>query len=169
MTRIITAVVVLASVLGCSGSTSTPGPQGPQGAPGPQGQQGPVGPVGPQGPAGSPGAPGGGLYVSRSNLTCVVQTGLTVASGQITPTGAATMTLKCPSPLDLPLAGACDGVNRPDVRLVTNSMLPTQWQVPTGGTSGTPAEWDCFWQFADGVLPADLPTATGQICCINNH
>ena len=107
--------------------------------------------------------------MSRSNLTCVVQTGLTVASGQITPTGAATMTLKCPSPLDLPLAGACDGVNRPDVRLVTNSMLPTQWQVPTGGTSGTPAEWDCFWQFADGVLPADLPTATGQICCINNH
>lgn len=107
--------------------------------------------------------------MSRSNLTCVFQTGLTVASGQITVTGAATMTLKCPSPQDLPLAGACDGVNRPDVRLVTNSMLPTQWPVPAGGTSGTPAEWDCYWQFVENAAVVDLPTATGQLCCINNH
>src|SRR3954452_12219776 len=157
MTRIITAIVVCALVAGCSGSTSTPGPQGPQGAPGPQGPQGPVGPVGPQGPAGASGAPGGGLYVSRSNLICVVQTGILAAD--VSPTGAATMTLKCPSPLDLPLAGSCDGVNRPDVRLVTNSMPPTQWQVPAGVTSGTPAEWDCYWQF-DSLPPVDLPTAT---------
>jgi len=153
----------------CSGSNSTAGPQGPEGPAGPQGpagSQGPPGPGGPQGPPGVPGAPGGGLYVSRSNLTCVVQTGIT--ADQIIG-GAATMRLKCASPLDLPLTGACDGVNSPDVRLVTNSMVPTQWPVPTGGTSGTPAEWDCSWQFADGVVPTDLPTATGQLCCISNH
>jgi len=169
MTRLISGTFLCAFAVACNGSNSTPGPQGPQGPAGAQGAQGPSGPTGPQGPAGAPGPPGGGLYVSRSSLTCVVQTGLTIAAGQVSPTGAATMTLKCPSPLDLPLSGACDGVNRPDVRLVTNSMAPGQWQVPVGVTSGTPAEWDCYWQFADNVLPADLPTATGQICCINNH
>jgi len=167
MTRIITVALLCAVPIACTGSNSTAGPPGPAGLQGPQGLQGPVGPTGPQGLAGPAGAPGGGVYVSRSNLTCVFQTGLTKA--QISPTGAATMTLKCPSPLDLPLAGACDGVNRPDVRLVTNSMGPTQWPVPEGGTSGTPAEWDCYWQFVEGAPPDDLPTATGQICCINNH
>src|SRR5690349_7231349 len=126
MTRLISGTFLCAVAVACNGSNSSQGPQGPQGPSGPQGPQGPAGPTGPQGSPGVQGPPGGGLYVSRSNLTCVVQTGLTVAAGQVSPTGAATMTVKCPSPLDLPLSGACDGVNRPDVRLVTNSMAPGQ-------------------------------------------
>ena len=68
-----------------------------------------------------------------------------------------------PLPVDLNV------VSLNDVRLVTNSMAPSQWPVPIGVTSGTPAEWDCYWQFVENAVVVDLPTATGQICCINNH
>src|SRR5690242_819122 len=100
--------LIVVSLVSCSGSSGSPGPEGPQGPPGAQGPQGPIGPTGPQGPIGPQGPPGGGLYVWRSNITCVSQTGAAVNAG------VAVITVTCPSPLDLPLTGACDGVDRAD-------------------------------------------------------
>src|SRR3954451_2776129 len=100
MTRIITGPVLCALAVACSGSNSTAGPQGPEGPAGPQGpagSQGPPGPGRPQDPPAKRGAPGGALCASRSTHACVVQTG--IPADQIIG-AAATMRLKCASPLD---------------------------------------------------------------------
>jgi len=58
VTRILTAVVLLASVAGCGQGTAPKGDPGPAGPPGARGEAGPPGPAGMAGTPGAPGAQG---------------------------------------------------------------------------------------------------------------
>jgi len=58
---VIFTLIIMVSLLGCTGPQGLTGPQGPvgpQGSAGPQGPEGPKGPAGPQGPAGPKGPEG---------------------------------------------------------------------------------------------------------------
>jgi hypothetical protein len=153
--------ILVATSVACTGSA------GQQGSSGPQGPQGPQGPAGPQGDAGPR---GGGLYTSRSQITCKGIQGLFVADGGVVAVGGgatATMTVRCDDEHDLPLAGSCEGTWPSDTTLGVNepdSWMATEVDLDAGVF---PAGWLCTWGVTAGSH--DLPNVQGRMCCIQNH
>ena len=143
----------------CSIGTACSEKQGP---PGPQGPQGPVGPTGPQGPQGlqgPSGAPGGGIYTSRSNLSCYTVQGIAPSSAG----NQAVVVARC-SPDEIPIAGGCSSApTASDSKLLQNGSQPTDWEATSTSLPG----WFCGWTTRDqsNLGASDYGDFFARVCC----
>jgi hypothetical protein len=145
--------------LGCGekGPPGTTGPQGPAGPVGVQGPQGPQGAVGPPGPA------GGGIYTSRSNISCYSAN----ASAPSTPQNSVTIVARCSTSSELPLSGGCGlggiGTALPS-KLLPIASVPNSWP-PTTELPG----WGCSWATNDGsnIAALDYNLFNAIVCCLH--
>lgn len=155
------SMLVVVTMMSCSGLT---GPQGPQGERGAAGAQGAAGPKGDTGATGAQGPIGGGLYVAATDAYCV-------SSERI---GVETAVAYCVDDThDLLLTGGCSTIrsNATDLRMVLETSAPAFRGAPDGGaTTQTGAAWQCAWSLADPSAAGSGTIANTEfvatVCCI---
>lgn len=149
---------VLALATACSGSAGPVGPQGPPGDAGATGSQGATGPQGPQGPQGSQGPQGpqgpAGL-ITRMNINCYKQTGVTAAQ-------QGNLIITCPNATDIPRSGSC--YSNDDRVAVVGFSEPENWNSPIPIPTA-PAQWHCGFGKNGAALNIDFAGAVAIICC----
>lgn len=146
MTRTISILSLLATLVIAGCEKGPVGPAGPEGLAGPQGDPGLVGSTGPQGDpglAGTVGPPGGGYYRSRNDVYCNYTA---MASG-----AGATVTAKCSTDYDIAVGGGCIAT------VPAVASYPAFW---SGVNVGNPANWNCGYS-------ANQPGAQAWVCCVH--